>query len=488
MLLAIELIVHGLNSLRGAVRCFQIFRKTFQEAIPCHVSVQNWTLIYGLYQLQQANERQDDWIYILDFTIGLGVQKFLLVLGVRISQLRQSGCMLSHQDVTVLRIVVCTRSSGEMIATVLEELCVETSQPKQIVSDHGSDVKKGAELFCERHQQTAYTYDITHKTAILLKHTLAEDKKWEQFVKSCADTKRKTAQSDVGFLAPPKPAEKARWLNLEPFVKWAETILVYQEKGDFQQINPNYQLTADSLAALEKHGFHTLAKTLTPLIEMIFPDAEMFLAGIAKIRSDSLPKTTQKMVLRYADCGRRKFEKYFLWLSDFRNELRQWRRILAVLQLAKDEVKHNGLRRESADAFLEQVKRIAEDCHRQRNLIAQIYDFLQQETRSIPTGEIWLGCSDIIESIFAKYKNFSSRSALKGIGKMILSVPVFTTNLTPESVCNAMEKLRFCDVTNWLHSILGRSLFSMRKEALGMGKRKNEGKTGRKLLPKVVQI
>ncbi len=488
MLLAIELIVYGLNSLRGAVRCFQTFRKIPNSDIPCHVSIQNWVLIYGLYQLQQANERQNDWIYILDFTIGLGTQKFLLVLGVRMSQLRQSDCRVSHQDVTVLCIVVCTHSNGEMIAAVLEEVSAETGPPKQIVSDHGSDVKKGAEIFCERHQQTAYTYDITHKTAILLKHSMAEDNQWESFVKLCADTKRKTAQSDVGFLAPPKPRKKARWLNLEIFVKWAEAVLAYQTKGDFQKINPNYQLTVDSCRALEEHGYHPLVKTLTPLVEMVFPDAETFLDAITATGSTTLPQTTQKMLLRYADCGRRKFENYFAWLYEFRNELRQWRRILTVLQLAKDEVKHNGLKKESADAFLEQVKLITEDCDRQRNLISQIYDFLQQETRSIPTGEIWLGSSDIIESIFAKYKNFSSRSALKGIGKMILSIPVFTTKITTERVRKAMEKLRFRDVSDWLGNALGKSLLSMRKEALGTTKRKKKGKIGRKLLPKVAQI
>lgn len=488
MLLAIELVVHGLNSLRGVVRCLQIFRKTANKNIPCHVSVQNWVLAYGLHQLQQANERQDDWIYILDFTIGLGSQKFLLILGVRMSRLRRSGSMLSHQDVTVLRIVVCTCSSGEMIAAVLEEVSAETSPPKQVVSDHGSDVKKGAEIFCQRHLQTVYTYDITHKTAISLKHIMAEDKEWEGFVKLCADTKRKTAQSDVAFLAPPKPAEKARWLNVGPFVKWAESVLAYQEKGKFQQINPNYQLTVDSLEALKEHGSHALVERLTPLVEMVFPNAETFLAATTKICSTPLPHATRKLILHYGDCGRRKFEKYFAWLNDFRDELRQWKGILAVLQLAKDEVKRNGLRRESPDAFREQVKSITVDCERQRNLIAKINDFLQQESESIPESEIWLGCSDIIESIFAKYKNFSSRSALKGVGKMILSIPVFTTKLTTESVRKAMEKLRHRDVSDWLGSTLGRSLFSIRKEALGTAKRKNKGKMGRKLLPKVVQI
>ena len=168
--------------------------------------------------------------------------------------------------------------------------------------------------------------------------------------------------------------------------------------------------------------------------------------------------------------------------------MRRWREILNVLQAAKDEVKHNGLRRETAEAFLKRVGANENDSRQRAEPIAQLYEFLRQETRSIPAEEVRLGSSDIIESIFGKYKNFSSRSTLKGLGKMILSIPAFTTEPTPETVKTAMVSVRFGEVTDWLRHTLGRSLFSKRKEALGRSQRKNMGEKGRQLLPKVAQI
>jgi hypothetical protein len=164
--LGIKLMVYGLVSLRGAERCFHIFSHYFDGGIPCYGTIQNWVLTLGLFQLTKPNEYRNDWIYIVDFTIQLGVKKCLVVLGTTREQLLRSGYRLSHHDVTVLRIAVTTKTSGQMVYDVLESLTSETGLPKQILSDHGADVKKGIDMFCARHENIVYTYDITHKVGI----------------------------------------------------------------------------------------------------------------------------------------------------------------------------------------------------------------------------------------------------------------------------------------------------------------------------------
>lgn len=488
MRLGIEMVVHGLTSFRGAVRCFEIFSEFFPGEIPCHVTVQNWLLTFGLHQLLAPKERRHDWIYILDFTVELGVQKCLVVLGVTLEQLRRSGYLLRHHDVTTLAIVVTTKTSGAMIAATLTELTVETGVPKQVLSDHGSDVKKGAESFCQEHEGTVYTYDITHKTGTLLRHLLAEEETWQEFVRRGAETKRKTAQSKAGFLAPPKPRDKARWLNLDLFVQWAEKVIAWQSRNEFDSITAAYQLTADSLAALQACGLGDWAERLRPLCATVFADPEAFLAAVEETCSVALPEPTCKLLLQSASCGRRKFQEYFGWLNDFAEPLRQWRAILDVLQAAKDEVKHHGLSRATADAFLQRLPPCLQRSPTVADLITELYTFLCQRTQPIPEDETWLGTSDVLESIFGKYKNFSGRNSLKGIGKMILSIPVFTTKPTLEGIQKAMESHRFSDVTDWLGSTVGPSLFAKRKQALGAPKEEDAGKIDLKLLPKVVQI
>ena len=55
ILVAVRLVVHGLTSLRGAVRCFDIFSEYFDSDIPSHVTVQNWILTLGLHELTETN-------------------------------------------------------------------------------------------------------------------------------------------------------------------------------------------------------------------------------------------------------------------------------------------------------------------------------------------------------------------------------------------------------------------------------------------------
>ena len=480
MRLAIRMVAYALTSLRGTVRCFEIFSEVFPREIPCYVTVQNWLLTFGLHQLLTAKEHREDWVYILDFTVELGTQKCLVVLGVTLERLRRSHYVLRHQDVTILAIVVTTQTSGTMIATILNELTEETGVPKQVLSDHGSDVKKGTELFCQEHEDTVYTYDITHKIGTLLKHLLGKHETWQEFVRRCGETKRKTAQSKAGFLTPPKPQDKARWLNLEPFVQWAEKVLAWQSRNEFDSISPAYEVTTESLEALQECGLGEYAERLRPLCTTVFPDAEAFLAAVEQTCSVHLPEPSRKLLLQHTSCGRRKFDEYFGWLNDFVEPLQEWRAILEVLQAAKDEVKHHGLSHSTAEAFRQRLTPSVQSSPTVANLIIELYTFLHEEAQPIPEGQTWLGTSDVIESIFGKYKNFSGRSSLKGIGRMILSIAVFTAEPTPEAIQEAMETLRFADVTDWLRDSIGTTLFAKRKAALGIPKEETVGRNAHK--------
>lgn len=395
---SIQLVMFGLSSLRGAVHCLNIFSDSSRDKTPSHTTIQNWILRYGLYALRKAREHRDDWIYILDFTIEFGSRKCLVILGITLERLRKIGFEMTHQDVTVLKIVVCSQSNGEMIRDILKDLAKETESPKQIVSDHGSDLKKGIELYCQNSKRTTYSYDITHKMAILLKHILENDKKWQEFVQKCAYCKRKTVQSNLGFLAPPKPREKSRYQNLDKFVDWAEKVL----NCDKNKAN--------------------------------------------------------------VDC--KKFVEYFGWLNDFQKELKEWRKFLEIIRIGKYEVKKCGLNSKNANNFRKKVTKLNVRSKRGKQLIRNIYDFLNEQSERIPKGESLLGTSDIIESIFGKYKNFTARTTMKGVGKLLLTIPTFTSHLTFERIKEATESISVKDLTNWINDVVGNSFFSKRKNAL----------------------
>ena len=55
---------------------------------------------------------------------------------------------------------------------------------------------------------------------------------------------------------------------------------------------------------------------------------------------------------------------------------------------------------------------------------------------------------------------------MKGVGKLLLTIPTFTSKLTLEMIKEATETISIQDLTNWIDSIIGKSFFSKRKNAL----------------------
>ena len=101
----------------------------------------------------------------------------------------------------------------------------------------------------------------------------------------------------------------------------------------------------------------------------------------------------------------------------------------------------------------------------------QIIGYLTQEGGKIPDGEILLGTSDVIESIFGKYQQYTANNPLKEIGKMILTISLCVTKITTQLVTDAMEFVSAMDVKKWADQVFGPSALSKRRTAFRLKKR-----------------
>lgn len=155
-------------------------------ATPNFNTIRQWSLRLGLYELNRRKEYRKDWIFILDITIELGVAKCLVILGVPQEKLTEiiekEARGLHHEDVEVLALEVLEKSSGQLIAEKLNNLAERVGIPVQVLSDWGSDIKKGIDLFRQAHPAVIATYDVTHKVANLLKKELAKDERFQNFL------------------------------------------------------------------------------------------------------------------------------------------------------------------------------------------------------------------------------------------------------------------------------------------------------------------
>jgi hypothetical protein len=224
-------------------------------SVGTYYSVRLWLLRLGLYQLNRPKERADDWMWIVDHTMQLGERKCLIIVGLRQSAWDADKRCLSHEDVQVIDLVPVTESTGEVVYRQLEAAALKTGVPRAIISDDGRDLHKGINQFREAHPNTAWMYDIKHKTACLLKHALENDTSWQEFVGEVNRFKQRVSVTPLACLLPPQQRGKARYMSVDVLVEWAEKHLSLLDRpAVLVQIGLDAAIVEAKLGWLREYG------------------------------------------------------------------------------------------------------------------------------------------------------------------------------------------------------------------------------------------
>ncbi len=91
----------------------------YSSVCPSWYAGRFWLLRLGYYKLMKPKEQADDWVWIIDHTVQLGVEKCLLILGVRLRELA-ADLTLKHEDVEPIALYPVTSSNGEVVFHQLE--------------------------------------------------------------------------------------------------------------------------------------------------------------------------------------------------------------------------------------------------------------------------------------------------------------------------------------------------------------------------------
>lgn len=368
--------------------------------------MRNWLGRIGLYELQRTKEYRTDWVFIIDLTVELGKQKCLVVLGVSQQYLESTILPLSrglkHHDVQLLALEIMDSTRGELIDQKLCELADMLGYPVQIISDHGSDLEKGIKLFTTRYPSIIYTYDVTHAMALLLKHELATSEKYQSFIQKCSQCRHQLQQTELSFISPPSQRSQCRYFNVEKLIDWAQKLL------------------------------NCPIETLFKLAPMSDPEI-----------------LNQKLIMKFG------------WLKDYQEEISIWGQMVMMTRTLETQLKQNGINQQSMAKF--ELEKFFNLSNKTLVFRQNIIEYITIETNKIPEARTIIATSDIIESIFGKYKHFSSRCPLKQIGQMILSISLCTMNLATSVVKQALENVRYIDLKDWASQVFGQSMLSKRK-------------------------
>lgn len=405
--LFLKTVTKAATSLRGAAAVLDLFAPylPYASRSPSWSSGRWWLLRVGLHALRMEQPR-GDWIWMMDHTIQLGPWKCLVVVGIRHSAWVNDRRPLRHEDMTLLNLTPMEHSSGEQVYQQLQAVAKKTGVPRAVLSDGGTDLKRGMEFFHADHPQVYHIRDVKHAHACFLKRELEHNSRWQSFVTKANQTKLGVTQTALAFLNPPSLKTKARYMNLDTLVSWGVRALAYLDQPQD------------------------------------FPGQKV---------------------------DRKRLRLKLHWLRRYRGDLRHWSELLSLTRSVEDYVHREGLHRkigEAVKARLEPLVLTPAGC---RFRDAQV-SFLEEQAQPLQTGERMPGSTEVLESIIGKYKRLQNTHSKGGMTAMLLGMGAIVGKRTSAIIKKALETIRTEDVMRWCRETFGVTIASQRRLALGATK------------------
>ena len=372
---------------------------------PSHVTIRNWTLKLGYYELFHPKEKADDWIILLDHSVQFGREKIFVVLGIRERDFLKMKRPLKYTDLKTLLIVNKVRWTGELVAAEIKKLEPTIGKIKYAVGDYGSDLRKGLLLL-----NISHIHDLSHLIALTLEKIYENDDRFHGLKSKMSYMRNKFAQTNISAIVPPKGRKKSEYQSFDKIIKWtrAASNLIDNKLNDIEQIQ--YLLEYFETEELDR------------------------------------------------------IRKELLWISDYSELITELSEIDRSIKEVEREFKHNGLSKTSSKKCIRELKKLKS--HNGKKIKEALILKIDQQITLLPNTDVILFSSDILESVFGKYKNRVSENPMASITCLMLIIAAFTSDLTQESVKQSMENVKMTDIKKWSIENVGISLFEKRKVLL----------------------
>lgn len=178
-----------------------------------------------------------------DVTVDIGTIKCLVTLAVDVNMLHERGnYTLSAKDLVIAGIHPTEHSNGNFAYQAFQEGVQRLGGIDAVVGlviDQGSDVKKGANLLREANTKIKTLYDIPHKLSLVLEKALKNDGQWISYTQQMSKTKQLVQQTELAGLQPPNQRSKARFMNANLYIDWADKHLKAKADGNLNEISEN---------------------------------------------------------------------------------------------------------------------------------------------------------------------------------------------------------------------------------------------------------
>ncbi len=403
--ICVLLVIHGVISYRAVPRVLQLLQGWGRFPffwIPNFTSVINWTLRLGLALLKDVEPVDHPWVAIMDHSITIGIKKVLVILRVPLDILKNKGSAIGLKDCECVGIDVSEKTDGETVASALTRIFEKAGDPAVILKDGGPDIARAVKLWKEAENKGAVLCidDLGHWISNALKAHYAKNDTFLHFLKAINLCSARLRQTQLAFLIPPKIRTKGRFMSISQLGRWASHILVA-------------------------------------------------IGGKGRAKNNSQLDRLRKAMPAF--CVFRPFIQRFAMQAKVMSE------IMKIL-------KHQGLNRETYHQAMAQLDTLPIRSPIKKRVVKFLKKHLSIHCR-LGIGQMpLLVSSDIIESLFGKYKHIIERGPGAEINRNALVIPTLCGIIDSDKLEDAFTHVQHKEVDEWSNANIGVTLRMKRQE------------------------
>jgi hypothetical protein len=160
--------------------------------------------------------------------------------------------------------------------------------------------------------------------------------------------------------------------------------------------------------------------------------------------------------------NRQRVEEAVGWVRQYRHEVEQWRQWVEVGTITEQFVKAHGLSAGGAQQLQHRLA-TAGTLPRTQPLGAEFVQFVTEEVAKAKAGERLVGSSEVIESIFGKWKRLEGEQARSGLTGLVLALGAIVAPTTADVIKQALTNVPTKTVLTWCREQLGKTVQATRR-------------------------
>jgi hypothetical protein len=317
----------------------------------------------------------------------------------RVQDSWQPGSALRHSDVELLTVQPGPSWKRDDVAKAYQATAKRCGVPRAVATDGAVELREPVETLGKSGKKPVSLRDPKHVLANRLEALLTRDERWEKFTQQLGRTRSAVQQTELAHFTPPSFKAKARFMNLAPILKWASTVLW--------------------------HLSHSESRSR---------------AGVSEARLDD-------------KLG---------WLREFASAVSEWQACQEVVSATLELVNAEGLVRGITERVRERASELASSVMSQE-LVSQVVEYLGEHEKKLRRGERLPMSTEIVESVFGKFKQREGQHAKGGFTSLLLTLPVVLRATTAEEVRSSFARVKVADVTKWKQEYLPQTLTAKRQ-------------------------